>query len=149
MNTRHNTCQRATGSLLNDLFSQCFQSLLSICQTLPSRELTKLGHNRISLFACPNHSLSFQTTFLGFQSENPHFAIKSPFWVFNFFFGHAKVALSGFQLWQVIFLVGSSIVFLDYVDIDRTGELFSIHSCEYQSSFGERLFHDIKPFPVE
>ena len=66
---------------------------------------------------------------------------KLPFWVFTlnlsffFFFSFpAKTALLGFQLWQVFLLVASSIILLDYINIDRTGELFPIHFDEYQCS---------------
>ena len=38
---------------------------------------------------------------------------QPPFWVFKF--------------GESFLLVASSIVFLDYIDVDRTGELFSIH----------------------
>ena len=54
------------------------------------------------------------------------------FYVFLFLLLLAKVALSGFQLWQVTSLVVSSIILLNYVGIDGTCELFSIHFDKYQ-----------------
>ena len=98
------------------------------------------------------------------------FAVKPPFRVFNltlffflvltalsgfhlkpfpFFFSFlAKTALSCFQFWQVFLLVASSIIHLDYISVDGTGELSPIHFSEYQCSSWECLLHNIRSFLV-
>ena len=143
MNTRHNTCQRAADSLPNKPFNQCLHSLLSICRTLLFRELAKLGHNRISFFACPDHSSSFQIVLSGFHSGNPCQSSR-PFkfstWSFSFFFFFLflfylpQPPFRDFNFGESFILVASSIVLFDYIGIDRTGELFSIHFRKYQGS---------------
>ena len=82
------------------------------------------------------------------------FVIKPPFRAFTlnfslFLFSFlAKIALSGFQFWQVFLLMASSIILLDYISIDRTRKLFPVYFGEYQCSSWECLLHNIRSLPV-
>ena len=83
------------------------------------------------------------------------FVVMSPFRVFDltshflflFIFLWFKLPFRVFTL-NPFFLVASSIILLDYISVDGIGELFPIHFGEYQCSFWECLFHNIRSFPV-
>ena len=118
-------------------------------------------------FHCPrppfrvfNLGTSFlgQAAFLGFQLDLFlfFFWFKPSFRVFtlNLFFSFFSILFSlflhlseppfrVFNFDKSFLLVASSIILLDYVGINRIGELFSIHFCKYQGSSWECLFHDI------
>ena len=84
--------------------------------------------NMTSHFLFSSH---FSSHFLWFKLPFRVFTLNLSLFLFSFL---AKIALLGFQFWQVFLLMASSVILLDYISIDGTGELFPIHFGEYQCS---------------
>ena len=128
ISTRNILCQQAVDSVPNELFSQCLQSSLSICQVLLFHKLAKLGYYRIPFPVCPSSISILLDCPFEFLIQAPSLSSSRPLRVFNLtstflFFEWFKLPFRVFTLNLFLFPFLAKIAFF------RFSTLTSLSSC--------------------